>query len=88
MVCPRVIEQNYLVVSGDITDTTLQFPCWLLSPKQDLISAAKCFLLLLSRSVKGSRNTSHFVHICLDASFPERFCTAVWGDILDLRRTA
>lgn len=88
MVIPRVIEQNDLVVSGDTTDTTVQFPSWLLSSKQDLISAAKCFLLLLSRSVKGSRNTSHFVHICLDAFFPERFCTAIWRDILDLRRMA
>lgn len=62
MACARIIEQNYLVVSGD-SDTILQFPCRLLGSRHNLISAAKCFLLLLSRSVKGSRNTSHFLHI-------------------------
>lgn len=69
MVCPRAIEQKCLVVSGDTTDTILQLPCWLLGSKQDLISAAKCFVLLLCRSVKGSRNSSHSVRLCWMLAF-------------------
>lgn len=47
------------------TCTVFQFPCCLPGSKQDLISAANSILLLLSRSVKRSRNTSHSVSICL-----------------------
>jgi len=49
------------VVSGETTDTVLQVPCCLLGSKQDVSSAANSILLLLSKPVKGSRNTSHFV---------------------------